>query len=128
MSPGAYIVAAAIGAVVCTGAGWRLGIDHMKAKASDEDKVRQETREAAQQGAADAIAKASADNTKVVTRIKTVTREVPVYRSAECQHDDRVFNDLNDALSGKPAGESVVPAGSGGAVGQELRDDSGKAR
>lgn len=128
MSPAAWAVGALLGAAVCTGAGWRLGIDHMKAKALDAETVRQETREAAQQGAADAIVKAAADNTKVITRIKTVTQEVPVYRSAECQHDDRVFDDLNRALRGEPAGPGLVSQGFGGADEQGLRDDLGKAR
>lgn len=115
MSPAAWIVAALVGGIVCTGAGWRLGIDHEKARQADVDKAIQQTRDAAQQGAADAITKAAAENTKTITKVRTVTREVPVYRSAECQHDDRVFDDLNGALRGQPAGEGIVPGGSGGA-------------
>lgn len=79
------------------------------------DKAIQQTRDAAQQGAANAIATAAAENTKTITKVRTITRDVPVYRDAQCQHDDRVFNDLNGALRGEPTGQSVVSQGSGSA-------------
>lgn len=102
----------------CVWWGYGLGIDHTKAKQADIEAARQQTRDDAQKGAANAISKAAAENTRVETRIKTVTREVPVYRDVACSHDDRVFDDLNRALRGEPAGGGVLPAGSGGAAGQ----------
>lgn len=131
MNPYAILGAALLWGASLLGTGWWFygsGRDSEKAKQADIDKAIQKTRDAAQQGAADAIVKAAADNTKTITRIKTVTREVPVYRSTECQHDDRVWDDLNSALRGEPAGQGLVPKGSGGADGQGLRDDLGKAR
>lgn len=123
-----YLIAGALGVLVASNAatGWFMygaGQDSEIAKKAELDKVRQETRELAQQGAADAIVKAQKDITKVVTRIQTVTREVPVYQSAECSHDDRVFYDLNSALRGEPAGEGLVPKGSGGATEQDAGGD-----
>lgn len=128
MSPAAWLAGGLVGAIVFTGLGWRLGIDHMKAKALALKDTTQETRDAAQQGAANAIVKAAADNTKTTTRIKTVTREVPVYLSAQCQHDDRVFDDLTRALQGEPAGPGIVPEGSRDAAGQVVRGDDGQAQ
>jgi hypothetical protein len=95
-----------------------LGVDHSKAKQADIEAARQQARDDAQTGAANAIAKAAAENTKVETHIKTITREVPVYRDGNCAHDQRVFDGLNRALRGEPAGGGLVPPGSGSLTGQ----------
>lgn len=131
MNPIAIIAALVVWGASIGGTAWWFygsGQDSEKAKQADIAKAIQKTRDAAQQGASDAIVKAAANNTKTITRIKTVTREVPVYRSAECQHDDRVFHDLNGALRGEPTGAGVVPGGSGGAAGQVVRGDGGQAQ
>lgn len=94
------------------------GQDAEIAKQSEIKDAIEQTQELARQGVADAIQKAQADGVKVVTKVKTITRTVPVYRSAECQHDDRVFDTINSALRGGPAGADSVPGGSGGAGGQ----------
>ena len=118
MNPYTTIGALVLWGASLAGAGWWMrgvGRDGEIAKQASAEKIRQETRDAAQQGSADAIVKAAAENTKTITKIKTVTREVPVYRDAACSHDERVWNDLNGALRGEPAGPGVVPAGPGGA-------------
>lgn len=112
INPYAIIAAIVLWAASLAGTGWWMhgvGRDGEIAKQASAEKIRQETREAAQKGAADAIVKAAADNTKTITKIKTVTREVPVYRDAACSHDDGVWNDLNGALRGEPAGSGLVP-------------------
>lgn len=88
------------------------------AQAKDDDK--------AQTGAGNAVAEAKEQSVKIVTKIKTITREVPVYRAAECEHDVRVYDDLNRALRG--AGEGVVPGEPGGASGQDAGGDDGKTQ
>jgi len=78
------------------GAGWYgigLGEDRIIAKQASDDKIRQETREAAQQGAADAIAKLKPVNTTIVQKTQREIRENTVY--AECR---------------VPAGGSLLPA------------------
>lgn len=118
INPYTIIAAVLLWGASIAGAGWWMhgvGRDGEIAKQASAEKIRQETRDAAQEGAANAIVKAAAENTKTVTKIKTVTREVPVYRDAACSHDQRVYDDLNGALRGEPAGPGVVPAGSGSA-------------
>lgn len=130
MNPYLLLGGAVAWALSIAATGWFMygaGQDSEIAKRAEIKDAIQQTRDAAQQGAADAIVKAQKDNTKVVTRIQTVTREVPVYRSAECSHDDRVFYDLNSALRGEPSGPGLVPQGSGGAAGQDAGGDHGKA-
>lgn len=112
INPYTIIAAIVLWVASLAGAGWwgiGVGRDGEIAKQASAEKIRQETRDAAQQGAADAIVKAAAENTKTVTKIKTVTREVPVYRDAACSHDLGVWNDLNGALRGEPAGPGLVP-------------------
>jgi hypothetical protein len=81
--------------------------------------------DSAQKGAGNAVAQAKTQSVKVVTRVKTVTREVPVYRDSACAHDERVFDALNGALRG--AGDGVVPTGSGSAPGPDDGRDHGQA-
>lgn len=118
MNPYTTIGALVLWGASLAGTGWWFygaGQDAQIAGQAQIDKDIQQTRDAAQQGAANAIVKAAAENTKTITKIKTVTRDVPVYRDAACSHDERVWNDLNGALRGEPAGPGVVPAGPGGA-------------
>ena len=81
--------------------------------------------QSAQKGAGNAVAQATTESVRVVTRIKTVTREVPVYRDAQCSHPVGVFDDLNRALRG--SGDGDVPAGSGSAAGPDDGRDHGQA-
>ena len=65
MSLPAIAAAWAISLLLALAGGWRLGVDHMKASASDIEAARVATREAAQQGAADAISKIEVRNVTV---------------------------------------------------------------
>lgn len=95
------------------GAGWYgigLGEDRIIAKQASEDKIRQETREAAQQGAANAIAQIKVVNTTVKGRVETIVRENTVYR--DCKHDARSLRDINASITGdaaQPAGGGKLP-------------------
>lgn len=107
----ALIAMATWGASMAVCAWWFYGAgkDSEIAKQSEIKTAIQQTQGKAETGAANAIAKAAADNTKVVTQIKAVTRTVPVYRSPQCVHDQRVLDNLNGQLRGAEYGESGVP-------------------
>jgi len=113
MNPYAILSACAMWAGSCW---WFYGAgqDSEIAKQSDIKTAIEQTQEKAETGAANAIAKSASENTKVVTRVQTVTREVPVYRSAGCVHDVRVFDDLNSQLQGTLPASGSLPEGSGG--------------
>lgn len=92
------------------GSGWYgmgLGEDRVIAQQAKVNKAIDETRAAAQQGAADAIAQIKIVNTTVKGRVETVVRENTVYR--DCKHDARSLRDINAALTG----DAAEPAGSG---------------
>lgn len=106
-------------------AGFVLGT-RLKQGEWDADKAKQQkAAQAAQIGASHDVAKAEAQSVKVITKIKTITRTVPVYRSIECQHDVRVFDSLNDQLRGSSDG--ILPGGSGGSAGSDDGRDNGQA-
>lgn len=95
------------------GAGWYgigVGEDKIIAKQASEDKIRQETREAAQQGAADAIAKLKPVNTTIRAKTETIVRENPVYR--DCVNTSDGLRSINSALTGRltePIGSEQLP-------------------
>lgn len=95
------------------GAGWYgmgLGKAQVIAKQASDDKIRQETREAAQQGAADAIAKLKPVNTTIRAKTETIVRENPVYR--DCINTPDGLRSINSALTGRtpePAGGEQLP-------------------
>lgn len=99
------------------GAGWYgigLGEDRIIAKQASDDKIRQETREAAQQGAADAIAKLKPVNTTIRAKTETIVRESPVYR--DCLNTPDGLRGINSAITGRiaePAGGQQLPKADG---------------
>ena len=99
------------------GAGWYgmgIGEDKIIAKQASDDKIRQETREAAQQGAADAIAKLKPVNTTIRAKTETIVRENPVYR--DCVNTADGLRSINSALAGRiaePAGGEQLPKADG---------------
>lgn len=82
--------------------GQSVGANRVIAEQAKVDKAVDETRAAAQQGAADAIAQIKVVNTTVKGRVETIVRENTVYR--DCKHDARSLRDINAALSGDSAG------------------------
>lgn len=110
MSIPAIAAAWVISLLLALASGWRLGIDHMKASASDIEAARVATREAAQQGAADAISKIEIKQVTIRQAIETRIRDVPVYR--DCRHAPGMLDSINAALTGQPAGDRVMPAAS----------------
>lgn len=113
MTPQARIVAGLVcwlaSLALCAWWFYGAGQDREIAGQAEIKKAIEQTRGRAEEGAANAIAKAAANSTKVVTQIKTVTRTVPVYRSSQCVHDQRVLDNLNGQLRGAESGESGVP-------------------
>lgn len=108
---------AILGLVVAWGAsvggaffyGQGVGADHVTAKQAAVDQSVKETREAAQQGAADAIAKITVKNVTINRKLETEVREKPVFR--DCRSGPDSVRLYNSAIPGyaEPAGGGVVP-------------------
>lgn len=93
------------------GAGWYgmgLGEDRIIAKQASDDKIRQQTFNDAQRGAAAAIAANKPINTTIVQKTQKEIRENTVY--ADCRVPARGVQLANEAITGRPA----QPVGSGG--------------
>ncbi len=73
-------------------------------------KAIEETREAAQQGAASAIAEIKIVNTTIHQKAETVVRTERVY--ADCRHAPGMRDTINSALTGRtqPASDGKLPA------------------
>lgn len=85
-------------------AGWYgigFGEDRIISKQASDEQIRRDTREAAQQGAADAIAQLKPVNTTIRAKTETIVRENTVYRT--CINTPDGLRNINAALSGKPA-------------------------
>ena len=96
------------------GAGWYgigIGEDRMIAKQASDEKIRKDTFDAAQQGAADAISKLKPVNTTIVQKTQREIRENTVY--AECRVPSSGLQLANQAITGQPpepAGGGSLPA------------------
>ncbi len=91
-----------------------VGADRVIAKQVAVDQAIRDTRAAAQQGAADAIAQIKIVNTTIRGKTETIVREDVRYR--DCVNDTRVLRNINAALTGRaaePAGGLVVPKADG---------------
>lgn len=87
---------------------WRHGAE--EAIQAREDRARQETREAAQQGAASAIAALKPLNTTIVQKVQRELQTNTVYR--DCKLPPAGLQLANEAITGRPAepsGGGVVP-------------------
>jgi hypothetical protein len=100
------------------GAFW-FGMDHKgavdQAKKAEVKQAIEDTRKAANEGAADAISKIIVRNTTVQGRVETIVRDNPVYR--DCSHDDATLRLLNSALTGRASGAG--PTGNGSLPGTD---------
>lgn len=96
------------------GYGHRAGNDRAIAGQASAEQVRRETREAAQQGAAAAIAANKPLNTTIVQKVqREITENV---RYVDCKLTPGGLQLANQALTGRapePAGAGVVPAPDG---------------
>lgn len=88
--------------------GQDIGRDSEIAGQARISKAIEDTREKAQQGAADAIAKNRPINQTIVQKAETVVREKPVYR--DCRHDPDGLRSVNSAI----IGDTSDPVGGGG--------------
>lgn len=89
--------------------GTSVGRDGEVARQTEVSTVIEQTRRAAQEGAADAISQIKITNTTVRAKTETVVRENVVYR--DCVNPDSGVRLINEALTGRsqPPGDSVVP-------------------
>lgn len=88
------------------------------AKQARDDQVRMETLQLAQQGAAEAIAAIEVKNVTIRQKLETRIVDNPVYR--DCVADDGMLKLTNEAITGQPTGDSIVP-GTGPNDGKDLR-------
>lgn len=112
MNPYAILAAVILWGASVGGAffyGQGIGKDSQIAKEADIKTAIAETRQAALEGAADAIAKIKVRNTTIQGKVETIVRDNPVYR--ECAHGPDGLRNVNEALGGRPGrpGDSVVP-------------------
>jgi uncharacterized protein (UPF0333 family) len=122
---------AILGAVVLWGAsvagsffyGQAVGKDGEVAKQAAINQAIIDTRKAAQEGAANAIAQIKVTNTTIRGRTDTIIRNDPVY--VDCRHSDIGVRNINEALTGKPgaASDSKLP-GTDATERQQLRRDN----
>lgn len=95
------------------GTGWvafGMGQDAEIAGQAKINKAITETREAAQQGAANAIAKIEVKNVTINRKLETEVREKPVFRDCHSGPDSvRLYNSGIPGYA-EPAGGGVVPA------------------
>lgn len=99
-----------IGAIVVLIFGaFTFGVRYEKGQQARDEVLIAAVGAAAQQAAADAIAKIKITNQTVQGKIEVQTREVPVY--TDCKLTPDVLGLLNDALSGRAdaAGSGLVP-------------------
>jgi len=108
------ILAGLVILLLAAGGGYYYGSKHTGARIAADLARTAAIAQKAQQEALQATAKElAAEGVKYRTireKTEVITREVPVYR--DCQHDDRTFGLLNDALSpagAKPAGGGKLP-------------------
>lgn len=90
--------------------GQTTGANRVIAQQVKVDEAIKQTREAAQQGAADAISQIKITNTTIRGRTETVVRENVVYR--DCRHAPDGLRNVNVALTGvdaQPAGGGELP-------------------
>lgn len=104
-----FFLKAALAAAAVAAFGWALkgaytaGANAEKARHADRKALILETRTAAAEGAASAIAKIKPEYRTVIQRSRTIMAAAPVYR--DCQHDQRVFDDINSKLG--PPGKAA---------------------
>lgn len=107
MSLYARIIAFLLSCLACTGLGWRLGIDHMKASRADIDAAIQRTQEAAEQGAAKAIAGLQIKHQTIIQKAEHEIKANPAM--SDCHIGASALGLLNAAAGyGEPE-----PAGGG---------------
>lgn len=112
------LLAVALTLVATHGAvGWKsyhVGQDALIAQQKREDDIERRTRQAAMEGAADAISKIEVKHVTIRQRAETVIRKEPVYTN--CSNSPDGLRLINQALTpgAQPPGEGVVP-GSGSA-------------
>lgn len=112
MSP-YIIIAGLLAVIVATGSAYIKGRSDGEAleegrQAVEAVKLKQ-VEDAAQRGAAEAIAKIEVQNVTVRQQLQTKVQERIVYR--DCRHDDDSLRVLNEAITGKsqPASDSKLP-------------------
>jgi len=91
-------------------AGWfgmGVGEDRIISEQAKVNKAIDETRAAAQQGAADAISQIKVVNTTVKGRVETIVRENTRY--IDCKNTAEVMRNINESLTGESPRDDSAP-------------------
>ena len=95
--------------------GTGVGEASVLAQQKHDDETIRKTREAAQKGAADAIAEIKVTNTTIHQKAETVVREHVLY--GDCRHVDGMLDRINAAITGRtqrPGDRKLPGAGPAG--------------
>jgi hypothetical protein len=106
-----YIIIACLVAIIGAGAGgFKLGADHeVAAQAREQDHI-SEAVDAANNAAAQAIAKIKVTNTTIKQELEKEVRYEKVYSDPGCRNTSPGMRLLNQALTGdKPTGDGKLP-------------------
>lgn len=107
----AYVAGAA--ALILTAgaatAGWKAANWRNDSQALAVEKATQKASDAATTAAVTAIKGIEVKYVTIRQNAETVTREVPVYRDGTCNHDPRMRDAINSALSGPDGGGTGLP-------------------
>lgn len=99
-----------VASIVATGTlSYGAGQDNVTAFNAKAEKIVEATIEAAQKGAAQAIAEKQPVNKTIVQKVQHEIQTNTVY--AECKHTDAGLRGVNEALTGRPqsVGDSKLP-------------------
>ena len=112
MNPYVVLGAVVVWGATAAGAFWYgtdVGRDGEIAKQAAIEQAIRDTRQAALEGAADAISKIKVTNTTVQGKTETIVRERTVY--SNCVHDPDLMRIINEALTGRtePPGDRKLP-------------------
>lgn len=107
---GAQLIAGALGALALVALGWFGGVRSEQASQDREKLAITQTRDAARQGTAEAIAKIKVTNTVINKKVEREILTDTVYR--DCRVPAAGVQIANDALTGRPSGGTAgVPSG-----------------
>lgn len=101
-----FIIGAVIVAIAFA-TGWQVNGWRLKASEARAEESAEKAATAATEAAVAAIKGIEVKYVTIKQQAETVTREVPVYR--ECMHDPRGMQAVNEALTGQPHQDPVLP-------------------
>lgn len=111
MIPHLYLAGAVASATLAGGfaAGWKVNEWRNDSQALAIEQAAQKASESATAAAVAAIKGIEVKYVTIRQNAETITREVPVYRDGTCNHDPRMRDTINQALSGPNGSTTGLP-------------------